>query len=113
MNEIIVTDEQTTKDGKLLAIVAHFPILGTLIAWILNLKKNNEFTSFYVRQMIGYQLLAFIIEAIVSKFSGTLETILGIVLFVFWIISIIGAITGKLKLMPVVGEYFQKLFRSL
>lgn len=113
MNEVIVTDEQTTKDGKLLAIVAHFWVIGTIAAWILNLKKGNEFTAFYVRQMIGFQLLGFLIEFVVGKISGTIAFVLGGLLLVFWVLSLIGAATGKLKLMPVVGEYFQKLFRSL
>ena len=111
--EVTIVDEQTAKDGKVLAIVSHLWVIGTIIAWVLNLKKQNEFASFYIRQMIGFQLLAFIIEIIVGRISGTIAGILGFGLIILWFISIIGAFSNKLKLMPVVGEYFQKIFRSL
>ncbi len=111
--EVTIVDETTTKEGKIWALVAHFPVLGTLIAWIVNLNKKNDYTAFYVRQMIGYSLLSFLIEVIVGAISGTIAGILGIALFVLWVISLIGAFTNELKLMPVVGAYFQKVFRSL
>lgn len=111
--EVTIVDEQTAKDGKFLAILSHFWIVGTLIAWVLNLKKKNEFAGFYIRQMIGFQILGFVIEAVVAGISGTIASILGFVLFIFWILSLFGAFSDKLKPMPVIGEYFQKIFRSL
>lgn len=109
-----VVDSQTANDGKILALVAHFPVLGTVIAWIINLSKKNEFISFYVRQMIGYQILTFLAEGIIASiFGGFIAWILGVALFIFWVLSIFGAFTGELKLMPIVGAYFQKIFRSL
>lgn len=115
MHQDLVTtvDEKTTKDGKILAIIAHFPVLGTLIAWVLNLTKKNEFISFYTRQMIGYQVLTCLIEGVVSRISGFIAWGFGIALFIFWIISLFGVFNDKLKLMPIVGPYFQKIFRSL
>jgi len=112
--EVIVVDEQTAKDGKLLAILSHFWVIGTIIAWVLNLKKQNEFTSFYVRQMIGFQLVSFLLQAIVSSIVGGFITwVLGVVLFAFWVISLIGSFGTDLKFMPFIGEYFQKIFKSL
>ena len=112
--EVTIVDEQTAKDGKLLALLSHFFIIGTIIAWVLNLKKQNEFAAFYIRQMIGWHLLLFLIEGIVySIFGWFIAKILFYILIFIWLTSIFGAFSNKLKLMPVVGEYFQKIFRSL
>jgi len=109
-----IIDAETTKNGKLLALLSHFWIIGTVIAWVLNLKKGNEFASFYIRQMIGYQILIFLVEGIVVSILGSfIAWLLGMFLLLFWFLSIFGAITGELKLMPIVGTYFQKIFRSL
>ena len=116
MNQELTTivDSKTAEDGKILALVAHFPVLGTVIAWVINLSKKNEFTSFYIRQMIGYQILTFLTQGIiVTLLGGFIAKIIGLILFVFWVLSIIGAFTSELKLMPIVGAYFQKIFRSL
>jgi len=112
--EITTVDRQTTSAGKILALIAHFPVLGTVIAWLINLDKKNDFISFYVRQMIGYQILTFLIEGIIlSTFGWFIAKILGFVLFIFWLLSLFGAFSGELKLMPIFGSYFQKIFRSL
>lgn len=107
-------DKITIKDGKLLAIISHFWILGTIIAWFLNLKKQNTFTSFYVRQMIGWHLLAFLNGWLIYNFfGGFIKWILGVILFFFWLISIIGAFSGSKKFIPAFGPYFQNIFKSL
>lgn len=108
------TPVNNTKNGKLLAIIAHFWVIGTLISWVLNLKKKNDFTSFYTRQMIGWHLLAFLNGWLILKFfGGFIKWILGSILVIFWLISIFGAISEKRKLIPFFGDKFQEWFRSL
>lgn len=109
-----VLPSNNAKDGKLLAIIAHFWVIGLLVAWVLNLKKNNSFTSFYTRQMIGWHLLAFLNGWLIySFFGGFIKWILGVVLVIFWLMSLLGALTTKLRLIPFFGEKFQEWFRSL
>lgn len=104
----------TVKEGKLLAIVSHFWLLGTIIAWVLNLKKQNGYTNFYVRQMLGLNILFFLNSAIVFyMLGGFVRWIFSIVLIVFWFISILGAISDEKKLIPFFGEHFQDWFKSL
>ncbi|MFD0992062.1 hypothetical protein [Tenacibaculum geojense] len=106
--------ENTASDGKMLAIISHFWVIGTLISWVLNLSKKNTFTAFYNRQMIGWHLLTFLNGWLIYNYlGGFIKWILGVILFIFWIISLFGAITGKEKLIPVFGTYFQNFFRSL
>ena len=94
-------------DGKTKAIVAHLTLIGWIIALILNNQEKDEFASFYIRQMLGLIILNFIW---IIPFIGW---ILGIVVTVFWILSLIGAAQGEKKLTPVLGESFQKWFSSL
>lgn len=100
------------KEGKLFAVVSHFWLIGLVIAWVLNLKKQNTFTNFYVRQMLGFNLLLFL-EGGLAFLGGFIKWVLGVVLFVFWLISVFGAITGEKKLIPFFGPYFQDWFKSL
>lgn len=107
-------NNQTVNDGKTSAIISHFWILGTIIAFFLNLNSKNSFASFYIRQMIGLHLLSFLNGWLVYKYlGGFIGWGIGVVLFIFWIISILGAFGGEKKLLPVFGEHFQNWFKSL
>ncbi|MHB0755787.1 DUF4870 domain-containing protein [Polaribacter sp. M15] len=107
-------ENTSVKDGKTIAIISHLWVVGLVIAFIMNMNKKNYFASFYIRQMIGLNILQFLNGAIMYRYFGdTIGWILGIVLFVLWIISLIGAIQGEEKEVPVVGEHFQNWFRGI
>ncbi|WP_445734467.1 DUF4870 domain-containing protein [Mariniflexile sp.] len=95
-------------DGKNVAIIAHITLIGWIIALFMNNNTKNEFASFYIRQMLGLMIVAFILSFI--PFVGW---ILNIIMLVLWIISLLGAFEGQKKLVPVLGEYFQDWFKSL
>jgi uncharacterized membrane protein len=96
-------------DGKTKAIVAHITLIGWIVALILNQNdQKDELASFYIRQMLGL-----LIASIVLSFIPIIGWILWIATFVFWIISLIGAISGEPKELPFVGKYFQDWFKAL
>lgn len=95
-------------DGKTKAIVAHIYWIGWVIALILNSSDKDELTSFYIRQLLGLFLLS-----LVLMFIPIIGWLANIIIFVFWIISLIGAINGEKKLVPVVGKLFQDWFKGL
>lgn len=96
-------------DAKTKAILAHITLIGWIIALILNQnEKKDEFSSFYIRQMLGLILLS-----IVTSLVPIVGWVLWIVVVVFWILSLIGAAGGEEKLTPVVGHYFQDWFKTL
>ena len=96
-------------DGKTKAIVAHLWWVGWIIALVLNMnEKKDELTSFYIRQLLGLFLLS-----IVLLFIPVVGWIANIAVFVFWIISLIGAINGEMKEIPWIGKYFQEWFKAL
>lgn len=104
----------SVSDGKTMAIISHFWVIGLVIAYIMNMNKRNYFASFYIRQMIGLNILQFLNGAIIYKFLGSSTGyVVGIIIFIFWIISLIAAIQGDEKETPVLGEYFQDWFRGI
>jgi uncharacterized membrane protein len=94
-------------DGKTKAIVAHITLIGWIIALVLNSQEKDEFASFYIRQMLGLIILSFV------SIIPILGWIVGIAILILWILSIIGAASGEMKLTPVVGQYFQDWFKTL
>lgn len=99
---------EVSKDGKNIAIIAHITLIGWIIALVMNNNNKSEFGSFYIRQVIGLAL-----AAIVLSFIPILGWIIGIIIFVFWIMSLISALNGQKKLTPILGEHFQNWFKSL
>ena len=94
-------------DGKTKAIVAHITFIGWIIALILNSQEKDEYASFYIRQMLGLVILS------LFSWIPIVGWILGIGTFILWILSLIGAASGEEKLVPILGEQFQKWFASL
>ncbi len=95
-------------DGKTKAIVAHITLIGWVIALVLNNGEKDEFASYYIRQTLGIMLLGIILCII-----PVLNIVGGILAFVLWLLSLLGAINGEKKETPVVGKYFQDWFKSL
>jgi len=102
------------EEGKTNAIISHFLIIGTLVAFILDNNKKNPFTRFYLRQMIGIHLLSLINGWVVYKyFGGFVGWIISAGLVFFWVISFINVLKGEKKLVPIFGEHFQEWFKSI
>jgi len=107
-------DNTTIEAGKPLAIVSYLTIIGTIIAFYSNNETKNPFTLFHVKQALGLWLTFFLL----GYFIGYLNSLN--VTFAFWIAigsliiyGLIGAISGKLNSVPVLGPFYQKLFKSL
>ncbi len=95
-------------DGKTKAIVAHITIIGWIIALVLNSSEKDEFASYYIRQLLGLYLAGLILTII-----PVVGWIISIAVFVFWIMSLIGAVQGEMKETPWLGKYFQEWFKAL
>lgn len=115
MNEIIENNTATgnVKDEeKNRAIIAHITMIGWVIALIMNndTDKKSEFASFYIRQMLGLFLMGIASGFLMILLIGF---VFYIIVIIFWIISLIGAVNGEKKELPVVGPLFQQWFASL
>ena len=101
-------------DGKTKAIVAHIFWIGWIISLVVNMKDKDEIASFYIRQLLGIYLfsLAFVILANIVN-TPLISSIGGVITLVFWILSLISAIQGEKKEVPIVGHYFQDWFKTM
>lgn len=95
-------------DGKTKAIVAHITIVGWIIALVINSTQKDEIASYYIRQLLGLYLTAVVLAII-----PVIGWMLSIVIFVFWILSLVGAINGEMKETPILGKYYQDWFKGI
>ena len=94
-------------DARVKAIIAHLTPIGWVIAVVLNSNQKEEFTSFYIRQTLGLYVVGFVLQ-----FIPILGWLIGIVVFAFWLLSLIYVVQGERKTIPF-GYYFQDWFSSL
>ena len=107
-------DQNSAKEGKGLSIIAYITIIGVLIAFFMNQEKKNSFTFFHIRQSLGLWLMYFIFGYVVSGFDSWILTYSFWIFFaVLFLYGLLGAISGKANSIPFLGDFFQKLFKSL
>lgn len=101
--------------GKNAAIVSYLTIIGSIIAIFMNQEENkSDFASFHIRQALGIFLTWGILGYFVGYFdSWIISTALYVMIFLLWIYGFLGALNGERKLVPIVGEFYQKVFKGL
>jgi uncharacterized membrane protein len=91
------------------AILAHITIIGWVISLILNQGENREeFSSFYLRQVLGISLLGLVLSWIPG-----LNVFAGILVLILWIVSLVQTLSDEKWVIPVIGEYFQDWFKAI
>ena len=105
----------TTKkdDRQLFAFIATFlSIIGFIVA-LLSWRKN-EYVMFYAKQSLVIFIMGMIFY-IVDKVLGWIPIIgwlimwvLGIITLVLWLLSWVYALSGKKKIVPIIGQYAEK-----
>jgi uncharacterized membrane protein len=107
-------ENYTIKNGKTIAIISYITWIGTLIAYFMNSEKQNTFASFHVRQAIGISLFSAFNSLFLIRFIGLWAAgFIGLMLFIFTIIGIVGAIQGEQKKIPLFGDIFQDWFKGI
>ncbi|MRX39802.1 hypothetical protein GJU43_11000 [Flavobacterium sp. LC2016-23] len=102
------------EEGKTAAITSYILIVGVLIAMSMNSENKNSFASFHIRQALGLSLAFISFGAIISNFDSFFITFpMWICISVLWSYGIFSAIQGQTRPIPLVGELFQKWFRSI
>ena len=109
-----MSTQDTSQQGRNLAIVSYLTLIGTLIAFFMNKDARNPLVSFHVRQALGLWLLEMALGYFIGGFNDWMITISFWIFFgVLFIYGILGALSGKMNSIPVLGDFFQKLFRSI
>ncbi|TYB76349.1 DUF4870 domain-containing protein [Bizionia myxarmorum] len=106
--------EETIKEGKTMALVAYFTIVGSIIAIIMNSDRKNPFTSFHAKQGLGLNLTYMIVGYFISSFDSFAISIgFWIAIGVLFMYGIYSAITENCKQVPLLGALYQKLFATI
>ena len=97
-------------DTKLFAFLATFlSIVGFLIALIA--KKDDKYVMFYAKQ----SLIVFIVFVagwvimIIPIIGWVIGWIIHLIGLVLWVISWIYALSGKEKIVPIIGQYAKSI----
>lgn len=104
---------------KSTAWVAYLTLVGWLIAFLQyrNSEEKSPLVRFHLRQMfglmVGYILIWMLSQVLyMGIFPGiwTLQWVLWVALFIFWLVGIVSALNGEEKPLPLIGNIFQQWF---
>ncbi len=100
-------------DDKTKSIVAHLTLIGWVIALVMNQSDKGPNTSYYLRQVLGLFIIG-ILGSVIGMFTLSLiSTVVYVAVLILWILSLLGAVSGEQKPVPVLGEMFQQWFKGL
>ncbi len=101
-------------DAKSKAIISHLFGIGWLIALILNMNHKEEYASYYIRQNLGLIICVIVLKIVgyIPILGPVIWIAGGILVFVFWLLSLIWAIQGEMKPLPWIGLKIQEWFKS-
>ena len=100
-------------DDKTKSIVGHITLIGWVIALVMNQSDKGDNTSFYLRQVLGLFIVAMLGWVLGMFTLSIIGTITSIAVLVLWVLSLLGALSGEKKAVPVVGDMFQQWFKGL
>ncbi len=102
---------EEVESGRTTAVVAYLTMVGALIALSMNMESKNTYARFHIRQAFGLHLFFLAFALFLSQWFNVYAWYgLYISYLVLWGYGFIGAISGKLNNVPVLGPYFQKWF---
>lgn len=116
----------TQSFDKTTGIVAHITLIGWIIALVMNGERKGEeksFGAFYLRQILGLIILGlgtWIVLLVLGIILIAIPVVGPIILLLLslgfygglltlWILSLIAAINGEKKMMPIVGPMLHKM----
>jgi uncharacterized membrane protein len=101
-------------EGKQAAIVSYLTIIGTVIAIFMNNESKNPFASYHIRQALGINITYFLLGYFIGYFdSWMISSAFWLFVFILWIYGFIAAIQGEYKKVPLVGDFYQNILKSV
>ena len=97
------------------AILAYLSFIGLIIAYILNMEEKDKLVSYHIKNMFGLVIILFITTTFFegNQFLEFIGQIAWVTSFFLWVYSLLMAITGKQKGIPILTDLFQKWFKFL
>lgn len=90
--------------NKTMAILSYFIFFLPL----LTEAKSSKFAIFHANQSLILLLISIainVVAGIIPVVGGIIATIVGLGVFVLWVMGLISAANGEMKILPVVGQY--------
>ena len=115
---INVTPEVVSSEDKTVAIVCYLTLIGLIVAIVIHGNKKTQLGAFHLRQALGLMLtaIAFAMMAWTLAFIPVVGwmaiPLVWLGLLVLWLMGFIGATSGKLAPVPVLGAHYQKWFAN-
>ena len=107
-------DKQTISEGKSIAITSYILLIGVVIALSMNSENKNPFAAFHIRQGLGLTITFIILGVSISSFENiNIAAPMWIFISVLAIYGIFTAARGETTPLPLLGNLFQKWFKSI
>ena len=94
----------SANEDKTVAILSYITLIGFIAAIIMNSSKKTQLGAFHLRQTLGLFLTGLLM------IIPLLNILIGICLFILWVMGLITAIKGEMKPIPLLGPLYQKWF---
>ncbi len=116
------TPQSNTSDSKTIALISYLTLIGWIIAFVMHGNNKTNLGAFHLRQSAFLMLLAIALYTVqffllfipyIGWMLSTLFGILGLGLFILWIMGLLSAINGEEKPLPVFGDKIQQLLSSI
>ena len=102
------------EQNKNAAIVAYLTIIGSVIAIFMNSENKSSFASFHIRQALGIFLTFFALGYPIGYFDNwMISSAFYVFFFILWIFGFMGALNNEEKKVPLLGDFYQNIFKSL
>ena len=108
----------SASEDKTVAILSYITLIGFIVAIVIHSNKKTKLGAFHLRQTLGLIIsgIVFGVVAFVLAFIPILGWLAIVAIwlgfFVLWLLGLIGAATGQLKPVPVLGASYQKWFAN-
>lgn len=106
--------DNSIEQGKPAAITSYILIVGVVIAMSMNSENKNSFASFHIRQSLGLSVAFISLGMIISNFNNVYILFsMWIFISILWTYGIFTAINGQVTPIPLLGNLFQKAFKTI
>jgi len=101
-------------NAKTKAIISHLFVIGWIVAVIINMNNKEEYASYYIKQNLGIIIMGIALRIlnVIPIFGPVLMVIGGLLVFVFWLLSLLWSVQGEMKPIPLLGDKFQDWFKG-
>lgn len=102
---------QTSANGQLHAVISYLTLIGWIIAFVLYQNEKTELAIYHLRQSLGLLIIGVVGWIIfIIPIIGWLAAIF---FFIMWLIGLINAAQGEMKPVPLLGKFFQDIFKGI